>query len=92
MHIRSQRVTEVLNPQSKMPDYSLMMKFLNVLNVAKCSICGTFFEIYIVKDEDYKSFHRLVRPKYFEAIRDNPKADVLDAEELKRIKTKVSDL
>jgi hypothetical protein len=86
LQIKNQRVTETLSPQAKTPDYSMMMKILKVLDVAKCSICGSFFETYVIKDEDYKSFYRLVRPKYFKAAHDYPKVDVLAPEGLKELK------
>ena len=87
LQVKNHRVIEVLNPQSKIPDYSMMLKFLNVLEVAKCSICGCFFETYIIEDDDYKSFYRLIRPKYFKSAQDYPGVDVLDAKEIKKLKT-----
>lgn len=86
LQIEKHKVTEVLSPQRNMPDYSMMMKFLHVLEVAKCAICGTFFETYVVKEEDYNSFHRLVRPKYFKIAHDHPEVDALDIKELKKMK------
>jgi len=87
LHIKNRRVTEVLSPQRKMPDHSMMMKFLKVLEIAKCPICGSFFETYVIKAKNYKSYYRLVRPKYFNAARDYPEIDVLAPEGLKELKT-----
>ena len=86
LHIGKHRVTEALSPQGKMPDYSMMLKFLSVLQVAKCSICGIFFETYVRKEENYKSFYRMVRAKYFKAAHDEPEVDVLDAKEIKDLR------
>jgi len=87
LRIKNRHVTEVLSPHRKMPEYSMMMKFLNVLEIAKCPICGSFFETYVIKDKNYKSFHRLVRPKYFNAAHDYPEVNVLADEGLKMLKT-----
>lgn len=87
LQIKGHRIQEILSPQIKTPDFSMMLKFLKVLEVAKCSLCGTFFETYIIRNEGYQSFHRLIRPKYFKAAHDNPDVDVLDPNELKGLKT-----
>lgn len=86
LQIRNNRITEALRAQFRIPNHSAMIKFLHILDIARCPICLTFFEIYVVKDEKYKSFHRLARPRYFKAAHDQPKVDTLDAEKLKKLK------
>lgn len=86
LKISNKQVKEVLSPQIKTPDFSMTMNFLKVLDVAKCPICGTFFEIYRIIDDDYLSYYRFVRPKYFKAAHDHPDIDVLDPTELKKLK------
>jgi len=86
LKINNQRIKEVVSPQIKTPDFSMMMNFLRVLDVAKCPICGTFFEIYTISDEDYVSYYRFVRPKYFKAARDHSDVDALDPNKLKNLK------
>jgi len=83
--IRGRRVREVLSPQIKQPQHTQMMKFLNVLEVARCPICGCFYETYIVKEEKDRSFYELIRPRYFKAAHDYPHVDVLDNRELKKL-------
>ena len=85
LEIGKNKVKEILSPQPKTPDYAKMMHFLNVLEVAKCPICGPFFETYVVKADKFKSYQRLTRPKYFKAVHDYPKVDVLDIHELKKL-------
>jgi len=86
LQINDRQVKEVLSPQIKTPDFSMMMKFLRVLDVAKCPICGTFFEIFVRRKEKYKSFYRFIRPKYFNAAHDDLDVDVFDPKELKDLK------
>lgn len=85
LEIRNKNVKEILSAQIKMPDYAKMMQFLNVLEVAKCPICGCFYETYVIKKERYKSFHRLIRPRYFKAAHDHPRIDVLEVKELRKL-------
>ena len=86
LKIDSKQVKEVLSPQIKTPDVSLMMSFLRVLDIAKCPICGTFFEVFKIKTENYKSFYQFTRPKYFNIAHDDPDINVFDRKKLKKLK------
>jgi len=85
LEIKDKKVKEVLSPQSKQPEYAQMMRLLNVLEVARCPICGCFFETYIVKENKDRSFYKLIRPKYFKVAHDHPRVDALDSRELQKL-------
>jgi len=85
LQIRGRKVKEVLSPQINTPGYAQMMSFLNVLEVARCPICGCFFETYVVTESNYKSFYRIVRPRYFKAAKDHPKVNLFESKELKKL-------
>lgn len=57
------------NPE-KPRDCGEMMKFLNSFQIVKCAICGCYFERFIRREEDYRSFLELTRAKYFKVMKD----------------------
>lgn len=84
LKLRDGKVKEVLQPKQKPPEYTKMMRFLHALEVAKCPICGCFYETYVV-NKQYKSFHKLIRPRYFKVAHDNAQTDAFDQDELRKL-------
>lgn len=83
--ITGKKVKEILSPKLNVPIQERMLQFLSMLEVAKCPICGSFFETYIRKNEKYKSFYKTIRPKYFEVARDRPNTDIFIPVEIKKL-------
>jgi len=70
---------EVKSPRLMNPDYSHMMLFLNKLEIARCAICGCFFETWIeIEKPRYRSFYRFTRPRYFKVAHKSKSVDVFD--------------
>lgn len=71
------------NPQN----YQEMIAFLNSFQIVKCSICGCFFERFDIQDEEYKSYLKIIRAKYFNVLKETDD-DPLDLRELYRLPSK----
>jgi hypothetical protein len=82
LKISGQKVREVLSPRLNQPIEARMLHFLSVLEVSKCPICNTYFEVFIRKDEKFRSFYKVSRPRYFQVAKDYPKTDMFVKTEL----------
>ena len=81
---------EVLHhPSPKDPtSYPEMIRFLERLQIVKCSICGCFFERFQMSEEGFHSFFEMRRAVYFKTMKETEK-DPLD---LKTIRDLPSEL
>lgn len=87
LQIKSKQVEEILSPKLNEPTQLKMQHFLNVLEIARCMICGCYFETYIIKGE-YTSFYKMRRPKYFKIAYDHREIDALDSASLRKMSSK----
>jgi hypothetical protein len=68
------RPKAVHDPNPEQPrNHAEMMDFLNSFQIVKCSICGCFFERFVIRNDKYHSYLSLTRPRYFKVMNETKK-------------------
>jgi hypothetical protein len=88
LRISGDRITEILSSGLNNPNQAKLLHFLGALEIARCVLCGCYFETLEVKEEKYKTFYRIRRPKYFKIAHEHPKANALNPSELRKLPRK----
>jgi hypothetical protein len=70
---------EVKTPRLMDPDYSQMMLFLNRLEIARCAVCGCFFETWSeLEKPKFRSYYSFTRPRYFKVAHESKSINIMD--------------
>jgi hypothetical protein len=84
LQLHNKTTPEVLHhPSPKEPtSYTEMIRFLESLQIVKCSICGCFFERFQRTEEGFHSSFEIVRASYFKTMKETEE-DPLDLKAIK---------